>query len=155
MAKHWSNTHQDGPKPKLIQNVIRSYKFALERQVDEAVRIQMRHNVLNSVGTFNKCKLTRLVIDSDWDSGVWKENWTKHGQEEVLAEDPRKQRSMEPSDMLPAKKKRKALELNDIAWGRGGEASEKRDDSIPEIGSGHLVQQNSPRLSHCKGETWR
>ena len=124
----------------------------------------MRHNVLSSVSTFNRCKLTRLVIDSDWDAKVWKENWTKHGQEEMLAEEeppttveenPSKKRSMEPSDMLPAKKKRKALELNDIAWGRGGEASEKRDDSIPEIGSGHLVQQNSPRLSHCKGETWR
>ena len=70
-----------------------------------------------------------MIIDSDWDAKVWKENWTKHRQEEVLAEEeppttvvenPNKRRSMEPSDMLPAKKKRKALELNDIAWGRGG-----------------------------------
>ena len=47
----------------------------------------MRHNVLSSVSTFNRCKLTRLVIDSDWDAKVWKENWTKHGQEEMLAEE--------------------------------------------------------------------
>ena len=66
------------------------------------------------------------MIDSDWDAKVWKENWTKHGQEEMLAEEeppttveenPSKKRSIEPSDMLPAKKKRKALELNDIACG--------------------------------------
>ena len=86
----------------------------------------MQHNVLNSVGTFNRCKLTRLVVDSDWDAKVWKENWSKQGQEEVLAEEeppttveenPSKKRSIEPSDMHPARKKRKALELNDISWG--------------------------------------
>ena len=83
----------------------------------------MRRNVLNSVGTFNRCKLTHLVVDSDWDAKVWKENWAKHGHEETLAEEepsttveenPSKKKSMEPSDMLPAKKKRRALELNDI-----------------------------------------
>ena len=86
----------------------------------------MRHNVLNSVSTFNRCKLTRMVIYSDWDAKLWKENWTKYGQEEVLTdeeppttveENPSKKRSMEPSDMFPAKKKRKALELHDISWG--------------------------------------
>ena len=65
-------------------------------------------------------------MDSDWDVNVWKENWSKQGQEEMLTEEeppttveenPSKKRSMEPSDMLPAKKKRRALELNDIAWG--------------------------------------
>ena len=55
---------------------------------------------------------------------MWKENWSKHGQEVMLTEEeppttveenPSKKRSMVPSDMLPARKKRKALELNDIA----------------------------------------
>ena len=83
---HWSNSHQGGQKPKFIQKVVRSYKSALERQVGEAVWSQMRHNVLNSVGTINRCKLTRPVVDSDWDSKVRKENWAKHEQEETLAE---------------------------------------------------------------------
>ena len=63
MAKHWLNSHQGGAKPQFTQRVIRSYKSALERQVGEAVWIQLRRNVLNNVGTFNRCKLTRLVVD--------------------------------------------------------------------------------------------
>ena len=71
MAKHWTNSHQGSNKPQFIQKVVKSFKSALERQVGEAVRIQLRHNVMNSDGTFNRCKLTRLVIDTDWDAKVW------------------------------------------------------------------------------------
>ena len=32
----------------------------------------MRGNVLNKKGAYNKCKLTCLVVDSEWDEKVWK-----------------------------------------------------------------------------------
>ena len=41
-----------------------------ERQVAEAVRIQLRGNTLNSVEVYNQCKLTRLKLDSDWERKV-------------------------------------------------------------------------------------
>ena len=48
----------------------------------KAVRIQMRGVVLNKKGTYNRCKLTRLVVDRDWEDQVWKEAgmpWGKPG----------------------------------------------------------------------------
>jgi hypothetical protein len=35
----------------------------------------MRGNVLNSAGVYNRCKLTRLVIDTEWDKNVWNDSW--------------------------------------------------------------------------------
>ena len=55
--------------------VIKKCKSSLERQVQEAVRIQMRGNVLNKQGLYNRCKLTRLVVDEEWDKKVWKDSW--------------------------------------------------------------------------------
>ena len=50
-----------------------------------AVRINMRGVVLNSAGVYNRCKLTRLVIDSDWDKKVWNDSWK--AKEEARKED--------------------------------------------------------------------
>ena len=55
--------------------MISSHKSCLERQIGEAVRIQLRGNTLNSVGVYNQSKLTRLVVDSDWDKRVFNSNW--------------------------------------------------------------------------------
>ena len=33
----------------------------------EAIRIWMRGTVLNKKGMYNRCKLTRLVVDNDWE----------------------------------------------------------------------------------------
>ena len=35
----------------------------------------MRRNVLNKKGVYNRCNLTRLAVDSEWDEKVWKESW--------------------------------------------------------------------------------
>ena len=77
MLKHWSEAHRGEEKPRFNQFVISSYKSCLERQIGEAVRIQLRGNVLNSVGVYNRSKLTRLVVDSDWDKRVFNSNWTQ------------------------------------------------------------------------------
>ena len=126
MAKHWTNSHQGGAKPQFTQRVIKSYKSALERQVGEAVWIQLRHNVLNSFGTFNRCKLSRLVVDSERKAKVWKENWPRKRQEEMEEEEEfptteeeqtSKKRIQDPSEGLPARKKKKEVNFRDIAWG--------------------------------------
>ena len=51
------------------------FKPALGRQVGEAIRIQMRGNTLNFPGVYNRCRPTRLVLDSQWDKKVWEESW--------------------------------------------------------------------------------
>ena len=76
-----------GDEPQKVSHILRNFvkkvvNSALERQVGEAVRMQLRHNVPNSVGTI-RCKLNRLIIDSDWDAKVWKENWPKNRQKEL------------------------------------------------------------------------
>ena len=40
----------------------------MDRQIGEAVRIQMRQNTLNSVGVYNRWNLTLLVVDTNWDN---------------------------------------------------------------------------------------
>ena len=37
-------------RPQFIQKVVKIYKSCMERQIAEAVRIQLRGNTLNSVG---------------------------------------------------------------------------------------------------------
>ena len=43
----------------------------------------MRGNVLNKKGMFNRCKLTRMVIDTERDQRVWKEAWEPRANEVV------------------------------------------------------------------------
>ena len=54
MVKHWVAAHPGTSKPTFHQYVIGQYKTTLGRQVAEAVRIQMRSSVLNSLGVFNR-----------------------------------------------------------------------------------------------------
>ena len=53
----------------------------------EAVRIQLRGNNLNSLCGFNRSKVTRLVIDKEWDTKVWKENFDQRLIQTVLADE--------------------------------------------------------------------
>ena len=78
MVKHWSNHHVGEGNPSFRFNIVKRYKTALTRQVGEAVRIELRGNVLNSKGEYNRCRLPRLVVEESW-----KEGRTKMTEEEV------------------------------------------------------------------------
>ena len=87
MLKHWGESHKEEvERPQFNQFVVKQYKSCLERQIGEAVRIQHRGIVLNSAGVFNRSKLTKLVVDTDWDRKVFAENWIQQ-QNPVLTED--------------------------------------------------------------------
>ena len=45
----------------------------------------MRGLVLNKKGTYNRCKLIRLVVDTEWEEQVWRESWKPR--EEPIRED--------------------------------------------------------------------
>ena len=51
---------------------MRRCKSSLDRQVREALRIEMRGKVLNKKGVYNRCKLKRMVIDTEWEDKVWR-----------------------------------------------------------------------------------
>ena len=34
-------------------------------------------NVLNKKGIYNRCHLTKLVVDQEWEQKVWEESWAK------------------------------------------------------------------------------
>ena len=46
----------------------------------------MRGNVLNKKGICNGCKLTRMVIDEEWEKKVWEEAWEPRREAEVVGD---------------------------------------------------------------------
>ena len=50
--------------------VVKSFRSALDRQIAEAIRIEMRGNLLNRKGEFNRCSLTRLGVDQKWEKSL-------------------------------------------------------------------------------------
>jgi hypothetical protein len=65
MFKHWAIHHGGMGNMDFKFNIVRGYQDSLSRQVGEAVRVQLRQNVLNSKSIYNRCKLTRLVVDRE------------------------------------------------------------------------------------------
>ena len=75
MMEHAEGAHRGEGEPEFRFKVVKKCKTSLESQVREAVRIQLRSNVLNRKGTYNRCKLTRMVVDEEWEKKVWEESW--------------------------------------------------------------------------------
>ena len=94
----------------------------------------MRSSVLNSVGVYNRSKLTRLVVDHDWDKKVWEESWELRNRQDLIKQSmgedcsgsiegaltskkPGTKRSRE-ADALAAKSKKRRLDGEGGAcWG--------------------------------------
>ena len=83
MLEHQAAVHRDDLTPQCRFKAVKRCKTALERQVREEVRIEMRGNVLNKKGMFNRCKLTRMVVDTEWDQKVWEEAWEPRAEESI------------------------------------------------------------------------
>ena len=120
MVIHWKTSHEGEQEcPPFNFRVIKSFQSSLARQISEAVRIQLRGEVLNQKGMYNRSKLTRMVVDREWDKKVWEEAWDNKN----LVEDPpgikelwkgNKSKRTE-IDRRPAKRK-KYVENNREGW---------------------------------------
>ena len=75
MVEHQAAAHGGERNPEFNFRVVKQCKISLDRQVREAVRIDMRGKVLNRKGMYNRWKLTRLLLDLDWEKKVWEESW--------------------------------------------------------------------------------
>ena len=116
MLEHLSMAHRDEQTPSFRFRIVKKCKTALERQVREAVRIEMRGNILNKKGMFNRCKLTRMVVDSEWDQKVWEEAWEPRPggdvEEEILKTSVKSKSRQEGSSKEPKRARR-----DDSSWG--------------------------------------
>ena len=97
MQEHQQESHGGEQPPAFKFRVVKKCKSSVERQVREAVWIQMRGNVLNKKGLYSRCKLTRLVVDEVWELKVWQESWQPIGvntddEEYIRAENKGKKR---------------------------------------------------------------
>ena len=93
MFKHAEESHKGDKLPQFNFKLVRSFKSALDRQIAEAIRIEMRGAVLNRRGEYNRCSLTRLGVD--W---KWKEEWFKKSLEVLQRTDVESHDLMEPVD---------------------------------------------------------
>ena len=75
ILKHWQNHHQGEGIPRFEFNIVRGFKSALERQVAESVRIMERGNTLNSKSGYNRCKISRLVLEEKTTEEGGKADW--------------------------------------------------------------------------------
>ena len=147
MLEHLAASHSDQRVPSFRFRVVKKCKTALERQVREAVRIEMRGNVLNKKGMFNRCKLTRMVIDTEWDKKVWEEAWVETPEEEQDLECLKKSSKGRPASegSRPAKKLKK--DDGGCVW---GEQASKEDKSREEFLRGTEMPSAKPRQSEIK-----
>ena len=67
MVEHQAAAHGGERNPEFNFRVVKQCKSSIERLVREAVSIDMRGNVLNRKRMYNRCKLTRLIVDLDLD----------------------------------------------------------------------------------------
>ena len=67
MVQHSVEAHNGENNHTFKFKVVRSFRSALDRQIAEAVRIEMRGSVLNRRGEFNRGSLTRLGVDRQWE----------------------------------------------------------------------------------------
>ena len=91
----------------------------------------MRGNVLNKQGTYNRCKLTRLVVDEEWEQRVWKESWEPRVvqvDEEGMQADEGKSRRR--GDGKVNQKRRKVDSEESVAWGEAAPAAQEGRDNF-------------------------
>ena len=77
MIEHKEGVHRGEDGPEFRFKVIKKCKTSLERQVREAV---------NKRGTYNRCKLTSMVVDEEWDKKVLEEAWEPRPEKEEIGE---------------------------------------------------------------------
>ena len=122
----------------------------------------MRGVVLNKKGTYNRCKLTRLVVDTEWEEKVWKDSWMPRGEpvkegeewtewegEECLAAVPKPKRPREDSRVA-----KKARPDPGVAWGEGilEESSERQAFLYSQGGPDQASSQS--RIKVYTGQEW-
>ena len=75
MIDHHLKEHGGEGEISFKFRVVKSFRSSLDRQVAEAIRIYRRGLVLNRKGEYNRCGLTRMVLDDRWEQEKWEKSW--------------------------------------------------------------------------------
>ena len=119
MWKHVANEHPNQPDIKFSMKIMKSHKSALQRQVHEAILIELHEGepVLNSKGEYNRCKLPRLAVmfgDKENDSEERKESTEMSNleiEEEIHYRKESKRRENQEGKFQPKSKRRKRYQV--------------------------------------------
>ena len=79
MFDHHVKSHGGEGEVNFKFRVVRTFRSSLDRQVAEAVGIYRWGLELNRKGEFNRCGLTRMVLDDRWEQEKW-ENLCEEGE---------------------------------------------------------------------------
>jgi hypothetical protein len=154
MMEHLASSHREEQLPSFRFRVVKQCRTALERQVREAVRIEMRGNILNKKGMFNRCKLTRMVVDTEWDKKVWEEAWaTKPEEEENLEGILGAGKTKSSSDGKRAGKRLKR-EDEGIVWGEQVSEDDRAREDFLKGGSNKVAGGAQSELKVYRGVEW-
>ena len=70
--KHHLMHHNSEGEPEMIFKVVGTFRSALSRQINEAVRMKNRGTLaLNSKGEYNRCKIHRLTVGEEMNQTGW------------------------------------------------------------------------------------
>ena len=112
MVQHVGEAHQ-GEAPEFNFKVVRGFKSSLDRQVAEAIRIEMRGGAaLNRRREFDRCTITRLGIDKQWEKEKWDKAWEGSVEAETISDgrdimETKKIKSIDRGKETPCEKCRK------------------------------------------------
>ena len=160
MIEHFKMVHRAGAVPEFNFKVVKGCKSAMERQVREAVRIQLRGTVLNKKGGFNRSKLTRMAIDEEWDKKTWEEAWVQEPNQE---DDPEAEvligskKSMREEGRNTRSKRRKVEDVEGQVWGEQMPEEERERQEFlqsKEESKGGGTVQTKLRLQVMTGKEW-
>ena len=117
MYLHQLSEHGDAEKVEFSMEVIKMHKSAFERQVYEAVIIQMNEgkNILNARGEYNRCKLPRLgtmLGDHEMKENEKKSKTGAEKDQESEIDKERHKKRKEKIQPLGRENKRRKLEKN-------------------------------------------
>ena len=157
MLEHQKLVHKEGAHPSFQFKVIKNCKSSLERQVKEAVRIQLRGNVLNKKETYNRCKLTRMVLDNEWEQQVWEEAWKEGGEQEeeldreILCESKKSKRAAAQGKQ---RKKRKLDDEEGMVWGEQLSPEEQEQHEFLRSREQDKAAQRQGKIKVMTGVEW-
>ena len=158
MHQHMVEMHGDVvDKPEFKFKVVKAFKSALDRQVAEAIRIEMRGNVLNRRGEFNRCSLTRLGVDYKWEDERWKRALERvEGRVDEIEYLEESEKTRRGGELLPVSgaKKRK-LEIEGVVWGESVTVDQQlKIDFLKSEGGENKVKSTQSKLKVLTGIEW-
>jgi hypothetical protein len=133
---------------EFYQYVVGRYKTSINRQIAEALRIQMRGDTLNSTGVYNRCKLTRLIVDSHWDKNVWDDRWQAKDKEKAHLS------SLADQDLLGEELMQVGEKRREVTGREGGNKKRRADNDAGESWRDQLrIWAASPSTSYQQAAT--